>query len=84
MLSILSAMIACGEYFFPRRSSPEELEQFKVIYDPLQLEKSKGTWAKWGFWWFITVLAMNAITWTMFLIFRRLNPEKMPMTHFRA
>ena len=84
MLSILSAMIAAGEYYFPRRSTPEDMAAFRVIYDPILLEKSTGTWAKWAFWWIITVFTMNALSWSLFLLFRYLNPEKMPMTHFWA
>ena len=35
MLAILSVMIAAGEYYFPRRSSPDEMKVFKNLYDPL-------------------------------------------------
>lgn len=35
MLTILSGMIAFGEYYFPERSTPEDMKEFRVLYDPL-------------------------------------------------
>jgi hypothetical protein len=82
MLPIVSMMIYFGEHFFPERSKPEELQVFKVLYDPFNIEAKWGTAAKWFIWWFITCVTMNVITWNMYLVMKWLNPQKMPKTHF--
>jgi len=81
MLAILGLMITLGEYFFPKRSSPEDLIAFKNLYDPLQIEVKHGSVAKWVLWWFITMLSMNSITWSMFLYFLKVDPANTSKKH---
>jgi hypothetical protein len=81
MLVILGGMIYAGEYFYPERSTPEDLEKFKFYYDFFGLEEKVGTWAKWALWWLITSIAMNGITWAMLLYFLQKDPLRTPKTH---
>ena len=81
MLVILAFMIAAGEYFFPERSTPEDLVAFRNLYDVFKVEEKYGAVVKWGLWWFITCISMNAITWVMFLYFLKKDPMNTPKTH---
>lgn len=84
MLVILAGMIAAGEYFFPERSTPEDLVAFRNLYDVFNLEEKYGAPAKWLAWWLITMFSMNGITWTMFLYFRKVDPANTNLKHFWA
>jgi hypothetical protein len=82
MLVILGVMIYAGEYFFPERSTPEDLVAFRNLYDVFNLEEKYGAPAKWIAWWFITMVSMNSITWAMFYYFMKADPENTSMKHF--
>ena len=81
MLVILGGMIAAGEHFFPNRSTPEDLVQFRKLYDIFGIEEKYGSVAKWVVWWLITSISMNSITWLMFLYFLKKDPANTPTTH---
>ncbi len=84
MLVILAGMIAAGEYYFPERSTPEDLVAFRNLYDVFNLEEKYGAPAKWLAWWFITMVSMNGITWLMFLYFMKVDPANTNIKHFWA
>jgi hypothetical protein len=38
LFAFLGVIVYCGETFYPERSTPKELEEISVLYDPFNVE----------------------------------------------
>ena len=72
-------LVGAAEYFFPARSSPDDMAFILKSCNPLGL---KGSIEMWLVWTLITIASLYLLTGILWLTMRWIDPVATPTTHF--
>jgi sterol desaturase/sphingolipid hydroxylase (fatty acid hydroxylase superfamily) len=79
LAGFFATFVVTGEYFYPERSTLSDAQRLMEMCNPFKIENEMLMWAVWTL---LTASVLGSLTVLVWCIFRVLDPEVTPATHF--